>query len=776
MKIENLRIDGFGVWCDKTWEALSPGLNVFHGPNETGKSTLMAFIRSILFGLDRRGQARRYEPLNGGTHGGWLDVTVQGRPVRIERKAGKHVRGVVSLYDGDATGGDVELERLLGGTTRTLYHNVFAFGLEELEQFHTLQDTEISPHISGAALGIGAARWTAVQKDIEARQRSLFLPHGQNGVINVALKELESVREDLDRTEHQPEEYWAAQEARTRLAAEVAGLEDVVADLKARVAHYEKRLKSRPMLERRRAIEAKLRSMPAVETFPEGGLERLELLRKQFRTLQSDRDGLRRQIEQRRLDRRDLQLVADPEETGRKVQVLESLRKLVPRMETARRVYESSIEQRRAVSQERTAVETAMQSTRPPSAVAFYSFLALLAIAAFVVIASGYPYVASGVFAVMLLPMLWYRKRLRVFEGLVKQSKSCNERMQGCITEVQRIEVEARSIETDLRKLTGKTDISQEDIDERAVEIEARSKVAEDLRRLDESIERGRGDVDRLSVQLAEVQDAIDVLFTEAAAADEKEFVERAEIFKQRQLLISELERLPIEPPEPGLLFDVRANEEEAYETIQQELLEAERRLVESRHESGRVAERITVMERSEERSRALARQEVVLARIDASAEVWAVVTLCKTLLDETRKVYENDRQPEVLRHASRFFRTMSAERYSRVVAPLDGTELQVERRDGVRLLPQLLSRGTAEQLYLAMRFALLRDYAGHSDPLPVVFDDVFVNFDPERTRNTFQAVGELTETHQVLLFTCHPHVVALAHEIVPTAKVFSLE
>src|SRR5688500_7501118 len=307
MKIDNVHIDGFGVWNDKTWGPLAPGLNVFHGPNETGKSTLMAFIRSILFGLDRRGQARRYEPLNGGTHGGWLDVSVDGRPVRIERKAGKHVRGTVTIYDGDTTGGDIELEKLLAGTTRTLYHNVFAFGLEELQQFQTLQDTEISPHISGAALGIGAARWTAVQKDIEARQRSLFLPHGQNGVINVALKELETVREDLDRTEHQPEDYWAAQEARTRLAAEVAGLEDIVADLKARVAHYEKRLKSRPMLERRRAIETKLQSIPAVESFPEGGLERLELLRKQFRAVTMERDALRREIEKRRLDRRDLQ-------------------------------------------------------------------------------------------------------------------------------------------------------------------------------------------------------------------------------------------------------------------------------------------------------------------------------------------------------------------------------------------------------------------------------------------------------------------------------------
>src|SRR4029434_7414375 len=140
MKIDNIHIDGFGVWNDKTWGPLSPGLNVFCGPNEAGKSTLMAFIRSILFVCERGGHARRYEPLSGGTHGGWLDVTVKDRPVRVERKAGRHVRGAVTIYDGDAIGGDVELENLLAGTTRTLYHNVFAFGLEELQQFQTLQD------------------------------------------------------------------------------------------------------------------------------------------------------------------------------------------------------------------------------------------------------------------------------------------------------------------------------------------------------------------------------------------------------------------------------------------------------------------------------------------------------------------------------------------------------------------------------------------------------------------------------------------------------------
>ena len=775
MKIESIHIEGFGVWYDKTWGELSPGLNVFYGPNETGKSTLMAFIRSMLFGLDRRGHARRYEPLNGGNHGGWLDVTVDGRPIRIERKAGRHVRGAVTVYDGESTGSDAELENLLGGMTRTLYHNVFAFGLEELEQFRTLQDNEIAKHISGASLGIGASRWAAVQRDLEARQSSLYLPRGVNGAINVALKELESVREDLDRTEHQPEEYWTVREARTRLAAEVAGLEDVVADLKQRAAHYEKRLKSKPLFERRRALEQKLKALPLVETFPDGGVERLDLLRRQLRGLETEQQQLLREADHRRRRRYELKSTIDPGERDRRIFVLDALRSLVPRMDAARRVYESSIEQRRAIEQERSAVESAMESVRPPSKGAFFAFLALIVIGAAGFFFSGQTYVATGLLAVMLAPFVWYRRRQRMFTVMAGRFQACADRLSACTMEVARVEEEARQIETELRKLTGKTEIQQEDIDARASELEKFEKVFEELRRIDDALERMDSELDRVRRQMEERRAMINALLEEAAASDETSFLERAEVFKQRHQLMSEMERIPVEA-EPGLLFDIRVNEEEAYDAVCAELLEMEQRLVEARHESGRVEERIVSMERSEERSRALARQEVVLAKIDASAELWAVVTLCRTLLDETRKVYETERQPQVLRHASRFFAVMTEGRYPRVIAPLDGGDIQAEREDGVRLVPELLSRGTAEQLYLSMRLALVRDYAGHAVPLPVVFDDVFVNFDPRRTLHTFRAVRELAGTHQVLLFTCHPHLLDMTREIVPEARIFPLQ
>src|SRR6476646_12201699 len=168
----------------------------------------MAFIRSMLFGFEKRGSAKRYEPLKGGSHGGSLDIIVGDTRLRLERKPGRHARGSVAVYTGDAEGDETALERLLGGTTKTLYHTVFAFGLEELEQFHTLQESEISTQISGAGLGIGASRWTAVQKDLEERQSALFLPRGQNSTINIAFKELESIRDDMERTQNVPQDYW----------------------------------------------------------------------------------------------------------------------------------------------------------------------------------------------------------------------------------------------------------------------------------------------------------------------------------------------------------------------------------------------------------------------------------------------------------------------------------------------------------------------------------------------------------------------------------------
>lgn len=68
------------------------------------------------------------------------------------------------------------------------------------------------------------------------------------------------------------------------------------------------------------------------------------------------------------------------------------------------------------------------------------------------------------------------------------------------------------------------------------------------------------------------------------------------------------------------------------------------------------------------------------------------------------------------------------------------------------------MSRGTREQLYLAMRFGLIEEYESRAEPLPVIMDDVFVNFDDDRKPRVVEILSEFAKDRQVLLLTCHRH------------------
>jgi uncharacterized protein YhaN len=83
---------------------------------------------------------------------------------------------------------------------------------------------------------------------------------------------------------------------------------------------------------------------------------------------------------------------------------------------------------------------------------------------------------------------------------------------------------------------------------------------------------------------------------------------------------------------------------------------------------------------------------------------------------------------------------------------------------DHGRSLPvAALSRGTREQLFLAVRIAVVEDLARKGTTLPLLLDDVFVNFDDSRAEAAASVLCELAQAgHQVLLFTCHVHLARL--------------
>ena len=113
MRIRGWRIDGFGIFHDAVVDDLPPGLTVVAGPNEAGKSTLLAFIRGVLFGFpDGRSRARRHEPVHGGRHGGSISIDADDGTWVVERYADP--RALVLRRPDGSLAEDHELTDLLG--------------------------------------------------------------------------------------------------------------------------------------------------------------------------------------------------------------------------------------------------------------------------------------------------------------------------------------------------------------------------------------------------------------------------------------------------------------------------------------------------------------------------------------------------------------------------------------------------------------------------------------------------------------------------------------
>lgn len=128
-------------------------------------------------------------------------------------------------------------------------------------------------------------------------------------------------------------------------------------------------------------------------------------------------------------------------------------------------------------------------------------------------------------------------------------------------------------------------------------------------------------------------------------------------------------------------------------------------------------------------------------------------------------KEKDEKRQPDRIKDAEKFFNlfTKSKEfpegRYEKIIPSLGQTGVSVVDTRENRIEPKKLSRGTAEQLYLALRFGCIKEKSKHSESIPIIMDDILVNFDPLRANNACKAIIEFSKEHQVLFFTCHPEI-----------------
>jgi uncharacterized protein YhaN len=211
MYIESFHIDGFGIFSGVTAEKLSPGLSIFLGDNEAGKSTCLEFLRATLVGYpDRRGNA--WKPyaayLEGGKTGGSLALRLHdGEELRLTRRPGAG-GGILTL--GGADGRILPpqyLNALLRGVSRDAYHAVFGFSLAELQIFESLSDPGVRNALYSASFGPGLASPGAVLSGFTREMEGIFKPGGLNPALNADIRDLEEIRRRLEELTAQAASY-----------------------------------------------------------------------------------------------------------------------------------------------------------------------------------------------------------------------------------------------------------------------------------------------------------------------------------------------------------------------------------------------------------------------------------------------------------------------------------------------------------------------------------------------------------------------------------------
>ncbi|KND06038.1 SMC-like protein SbcE [Bacillus paralicheniformis] len=276
MNIHAIHIYGYGKFANQTFRLSPSNLHLVYGLNEAGKTTLMSFIESVLFGFPK---TKRYEPKTGVIYGGMLEV---GHPdlgqIRIERTAGKPERVTVYLEDG-STKPEGFLNELLSGVDRQLYKAIYSFDVFGLQEIHKFNRDKIGRFLLFSSL-FGSDAISKMDAGLVKKQEELFKPNGRKPELNQELDRLKKLSEDLKKAKAREGDYHRLLNEKKGAEASIKDSGQLLKDLEHLVSQIEQAIEILPAAAEKRQLEEQLGSFggSGESRFPEGGLFELEKL------------------------------------------------------------------------------------------------------------------------------------------------------------------------------------------------------------------------------------------------------------------------------------------------------------------------------------------------------------------------------------------------------------------------------------------------------------------------------------------------------------------
>ncbi len=316
---------------------------------------------------------------------------------------------------------------------------------------------------------------------------------------------------------------------------------------------------------------------------------------------------------------------------------------------------------------------------------------------------------------------------------------------------------------------------------ERAEKAKDNNVTREEIKISDKNLQK---DLEAAEREYEEAENGLSELIKEAGCNDlsEVELVEqRYNRVCELSEKISELENRLIQVGEGLSLDEIYKEAENAdHDSVAAEIQELEHRLEQMESERSEIDQEFGVVKNEYEKKlegnstaalEAAEKAQGLLAEISADTERYVKLRLASAVLSHGIERYRQENQNPILEIASEIFSKLTMGSFSKLKVDYDEKDNPVIA--GVRPSEQTvfvsgMSDGTQDQLYLSLRLAFVRKYCEDTEPMPLILDDILVNFDDKRSEETIKVLADVSQKTQVIFFTHHNALVDLARNNVP--------
>lgn len=817
MRLKRIKMINFGQFSNKTFDLPSAEINVFFGANEAGKSTTVAFIKQIMFGFHLRSNSspffEDYTPLaHVSPMGGSLVFDVNGSEYELERlyaKGDKTKRGILTVKKD----GQVVPEKLffdqIENIDGSFYADSFIFNQEMLGQVSSLSQEDLLERIYylGAA---DSGKLLEMRDDFAKEAGKLFKKTGKKPAVNQLLKQLETDRKDLVQTQDEFNDY---EELDQNLAAKNKALQD---KQKALQTLQEKEQSLRDLQKELGNYQTLLNLQKQVKNlaFDSENYQKAQDIMAQGRNLQKTIKSLEIKLanlatdhadnfaENKKLIQQKPQLLqwqaeyrACLQKAAELKQEKEQILTLTPEVKQLLDLDPEQIRQLQADYSGLPKSEIrATASTNNSNDKLWYLgggilvavgivLLTMMSVIGAVALIVGIVCIAAGYMnsskkskqnAAILEKQKLIAEQRHAFQAkyglnpdnlnldnlLTSTSQyhlkenaeqanndQLNEINQAVVQLATRVQNALnRSVENDFNKILGGLD----ELEEKISQVQATEQKKANLTA---ALKQDQQDLKELGLKLktlfaqANVQNMADydALYQDSLKQTRiKTQVEALE--KSLHDDLTELKRISAEPNE---LQDQLQDLAEQIAVANNEVSELQRKVAQIQVQLNNLADSTAVFEAKQN----LANTETNFA---TSSKEYLANLLASKWIGRSLDLASNERFPKMLKAAKEYLVLLTGSRYVDLNL---GKKLTVVRKDGKKRDVKYLSRGTAEQLYFALKLAFIEQIKDEIN-LPILIDDSFVNFDDQRVGYIEKLLKKISESNQVLIFTAQENLV----------------